>query len=222
MFNNYSNKIKTSLKNLFFNKNKNYKLNTNSGFSLIELVVVIAIMTIISGVTLFNQGKFSGNVSLENLAYEIALTIRQAQFFGMNVREVTSGGSSTFDSGYGVFFDKSNPNSFIFFADLNNNRFYDGAGEVLEVYNMTRGNYIKYLCIDGGCADPSTSTINDLAITFKRPDPDALIKTSNTANCGAALNSGCGIAEIIVGSPRNNVTNKTITIMYVGQISVSN
>lgn len=198
----------------------NSKLETSKGFSLIELVVVIAILTAITSIVLFNQSIFSSNVVLQNLAYEIALTVRQAQFFGINVRETSLGGG-TFESGYGVFFDVNTPNSFIFFADIDNDNIFDNPQEIIEVYNMTQNNYIKYLCVDAFCTNPPTPGVNELNIVFHRPDPNAVIKTDTSSVCGSGVDDTCETAKVYIGSPRDDISNKIIIINSVGQISIS-
>ena len=70
---------------MFFLKTKNLKLLTKRAFSLIELLVVLAIITLITSIVLINHSVFNGGVVLESLAYEIALITRQAQFFSINV-----------------------------------------------------------------------------------------------------------------------------------------
>lgn len=195
-------------------------IKSDKGFSLVELILVITIMTIITTVVLVRQATFSGSVSLESLAYEVALTVRQAQFFGVNVREVNIGGFKTFESGYGVFFDKLNPTSFVLFADLNSNYTYDGTSELVEIYNMTRGNYIKYLCVDSQCSDPSSSTFDKLYLTFRRPNPESVIRTDNVANCGTIVRTGCGLAKIYITSPAENVRDKIVIIRSTGQVSI--
>ena len=204
-----------------FKKNKKllsifHFLRSRKGFSLIELMVVISIVTLISGVTLFNHNRFRGGVALENLAYEIALAIRQAQFFGINVRMI----EGSFDTGYGVYFDKTDPTSFILFADLNDNRFYDDSNEIIDVYTITRGNQIKYLCVDGECLNPEASDTEELHITFVRPEPDAIIKTEKPSDCGSGTEIECGLAEIYIGSPSENVPDKVISVGMTGFISV--
>lgn len=52
------------------------------GFTLIEFVVIISIFAIMASIALFNFNGFRSNVSLNTLAHDIALTIRQAQVFG--------------------------------------------------------------------------------------------------------------------------------------------
>lgn len=49
------------------------------GFTLIELVVVIAISAILSAALIFNYSGFGANTALKNLAQDIALQIKQAQ-----------------------------------------------------------------------------------------------------------------------------------------------
>lgn len=191
-----------------------HSLQTNKGFSVIELIMVVTIMTLITSVVLYNHARFSGGVLLENLAYEIALTVRQAQFFGINVRENLNV-QGDFSSGYGVFFDKTTvpPNSsFIFFSDTNNDGKYNsGSGELLEQYNMAGGNIIEKICVDNDCS------VEKLYITFKRPNPDAIIKTGGVVNCGV----GCGTAQIYIGEPRGKSPDKIITVRSTGQISIS-
>ena len=198
----------------------NYQLPTNFGFTLIELLMVISIMTLITSVVLFNHSRFSGGVILENLAYDIALTVRQAQFFGINVRETSLGGGG-FDSGYGVYFDKSNPTSFIFFADTNNNHYYDGIPELIEIYNIIQGNHIIYLCVDSGCVNPESSTVDEIQVTFRRPDPNAFIKTESVADCGAGASDSCGSANIYISSLGGNIPNRIVSVSSTGQISIS-
>jgi prepilin-type N-terminal cleavage/methylation domain-containing protein len=62
------------------------KLMLHKGFTLIEFVVIISIFAIMAGVALVNFSGFRSNVGLNNLAHDIALTIRQAQVFGWSTK----------------------------------------------------------------------------------------------------------------------------------------
>lgn len=124
---------------LFFSKEQNTKyrlLNTHSGFSLIELIVSISIIIIISSVALFNQAKFSSDILISNMAYEIALIIRQAQVYGTsskgNEDALTLQGSEQYRVGYGVHFADDNgekPGSFLTFVDVPNQGGASSPGE---------------------------------------------------------------------------------------------
>src|SRR5512133_2633560 len=85
------------------------KLNHVRGFSLIEMIVVIGIIALLSTVTLSNYKDVSSRISLENLAQQIALTVRQAQVYGISV---VRGTGSVYPS-YGVHF--AGQNSFVLF-----------------------------------------------------------------------------------------------------------
>ncbi|OGD68234.1 hypothetical protein A2996_02955 [Candidatus Campbellbacteria bacterium RIFCSPLOWO2_01_FULL_34_15] len=203
---------------MFFLKTKNLKLLTKRAFSLIELLVVLAIITLITSIVLINHSVFNGGVVLESLAYEIALITRQAQFFSINVLGSNNGGTTTFDTGYGMYFTtdpmNSNNKQFTLFADLNDNGIYNVQdGELVEVYNITRGNVIKNICINGN----SICDREQVHVTFKRPDPDAIIKTDLPADCG----DGCSYVDIYVGSSNPRVKDKIIRISITGQISIS-
>lgn len=87
----------------------------SAGFTLIELLVVLAIIGIISVVALNSQSSFNKTLILANTAYDIALTIRSAQTFGIGSRAVT--GTTIANAGYGVYFEAATPGSFVLFAD---------------------------------------------------------------------------------------------------------
>jgi len=172
---------------MFFQKKKNQK-----GFTLIELLVTISIFVILTGVVIFNESKFNSTVLLTNLAYDTALTIRQAQTYGINIKEF---GDNKFIP-YGVHFATgANNKSFILFADveyINDSSVahpYDTNATLSECetkygcvsrYTIQRGNYISDLKVDG-------ASVDTLDIVFKRPNPDALIYSGGTAHNSAQI-----------------------------------
>ena len=198
----------------------------NGGFTLIELLVTIVIFVILTGVVLFNQNGFNNTVLINNLAYDIALTIRQAQNYGVDVNESQV---NTFNAPYGVVFNTGNNKNFILFADTgtsggvdtNGNPVpdykYTGSGsclasdpsdpECIQKYNISSGSYIKSICTKkNGSACTLT---NSLTILFQRPNPDALIYSDT----GSA-----DFADITVASASGVI--KDIIITGVGQIYV--
>ena len=78
-----------------------------SGFTLVELIVVSAIILVISLFILFQQAKFNSSTLLRSLTYSVALSVRQAQVYGTSVRGFSSGGTVAFGSGYGVYLSTS-------------------------------------------------------------------------------------------------------------------
>lgn len=178
------------------------------GFTLVELLVSIAIFTVITTAAIFSHAQFNSSILLTDLTYEIALSIRQAQFYGISVKQNSS---STFNSGYGVHFDKTSPATYVLFEDKQTQNHICDSNEcgnnALQTFNIQKGNKISKLCVAGDC----TKDIVD--ISFLRPNPDAYI-TINGAGSSVS-----GPAEICVTSADGSV-NREITVESTGQISV--
>ncbi len=186
----------------------------NAGFTLIELLVICAILVVITGVVLVNNSKFGGQILLENLAFDMALSVRQAQVYGISVQRF---GASTYSAGYGVHFDAANPSSYLLFADaVQANGLYD-TGELVTTNSLDRGFKIASICATQS-GQPEVCGLTRLDVIFKRPEPDAYISSSG-ASCPLQLGSCDESARIIVQSPRGD--NDSIVVNVNGQISVT-
>ena len=209
------------MKSFLIKKINSFNKNSKKGFTLVELLVTIVIFVILTGVTLFNQKGFDNTVLLKNLAYDIALTIRQAQTYGVNVKESQVSGKF---SSYGVYFNTTTNNkSFVLFADngKNNSTGYyilvpDGKfsgsmdcpsndNECLQKYLLKQNAYISNLCV--GTSIDNCANVSELTIYYKRPDPDAVINDTNS------------YSEITVSSATNSASS-TIVVTGPGQIYI--
>ncbi len=197
----------------FFRKSKKQDkpVKKNAGFTLVELLVSIAIFAVVTSVAVLNHTDFNGSVLLTNLAYEIGLSVRQAQIYGITVKG-TALDANKFDSGYGMRFDMSTPTRYYLFEDRTPPDHYCDMSEcgvsyenVVETFYIQRGNRISRICVDGDC----TPTIVD--ISFIRPNPDAYIRVNGTS---------FGKAEICVLSPSAG-TKRKVVVESTGQISVA-
>lgn len=178
-----------------------------------------AILTIVTGLILANNGRFGGRILLENLAYDIALSIRQAQVYGISVRQF---GSGNFDIGYGMHFSSGSPTTYVLFADaISANGLYDGCPsqascELVESTDIQRGYHIADLCSTDGGAENETCGLSELDVFFKRPEPDAYLSAdgvSGVANA-AALQAR---ARILLESPRGD--QMSVVVEATGQIA---
>lgn len=187
------------------------------GFTLVEMLVSIGIFVIVTSIAVYNQGRFNSSVLLTNLAYEIALSMRQAQFYGITVKGITSTVTSktTFEGGYGVHFD-ADTTQYTLFEDrdpnpengsLESNGLFD-SGEALEVFNIKKGNKVGKICLTKGINTTCNPTSVD--ISFVRPNPDSRILSG-----GISYDK----AEICVLSSQN--TYRKILVDLPGQISVT-
>lgn len=184
---------------------------TLRAFSLIELIVAVSILAFISTIVLANNGKFNSSVLLGSLAYDIALSVREAQVYGLSVKQF----SNDFQVGYGVRFMTNS--SYIFFVDTNANRVYDdGVDAVVNTYTLSRGHTVQRFCgvlVNGveRCSD-SAQPITHLDVVFLRPNPDALM----SSNEPGVYSRGVITVASVGGETR------TVSIGSTGQISVQN
>jgi len=185
-------------------------------FSLIELLVVISIFSLISLVILANHSNFNSSVLLDSLAYDSALSVRQAQVFGISVRQ-SAALPGQFQIGYGVHFQKTTPTQYILFADLNKNKKYDGTptDSIVETYTIGQGHSIPKFCAytisTANCSDDASSPITFLDITFLRPSPDASFTTDKT---------GITYSRATFTLSSGNGNTRTVSVATTGEVSV--
>ena len=203
------------LSGLFSLKKEKTQSETSSlerGFSLVELIVVVAIFGVITVIVLVGHASFRSSIILGNLAYDVALSVRQAQSFGLGVRGFGTG-TEQFNVAYGIHFDSGSNNSYILFVDQNRNGQYDGVSELIQLFTLARGYTIGNFCggFSTGGEKCGPLNLNFLDIVFDRPEPDALFLSSATTDI---YNS----ARISVHAPQGGERN--IIIGVTGQISV--
>jgi prepilin-type N-terminal cleavage/methylation domain-containing protein len=202
---------------------KKFISHCSRGFTLIELIVVIAIFSVITAISLFNQGKLNSTILVTNLAYEIALSVREAQTYGVGVRADGTGGN--FEGGYGISFDMSRPNDIILFTDtVTANHLVDAGEEVshMMVQNQ-RGNQIVALCRGNAnnpkCVSGSDNSVKTLNIIFRRPNPEAIFLSVD--NNDQTSDDAAGPAYIVVNTPAGD-NCRVIIVEKTGQIRVDN
>jgi type II secretory pathway pseudopilin PulG len=190
----------------------------STGFTLIELLVVCGIMVVVGAIIFASNNKFGGQVLLQNLAYDVALSIRQAQVYGISVQRF---GANNFNAGYGMHFELSNSRTYNLFADANKTGLYAVGEDVApSPYSIGRGYYISKLCAPAGVGVGCTSgtSVLKLDIVFLRPEPDAWISASGNS-CTPTNSAACQPdARIVLKSPRGDTMS--IFVSANGQIAV--
>lgn len=172
-------------------------------------------MVVITSVIFANNNAFGGKVLLQNLAYDAALTVRQAQVYGISVQRYAD---DVFADGYGIHFRRNtNPATqdvFVLFADvITRNGLYDCASalscELVKANIIRAGYYVSDICVPATQIRPCGHS--SLDVLFRRPDPDAYIRADGLST----LNES---ARVIFTSPRGE--SQSVVIEQNGQISV--
>ncbi len=208
--------------------------DSKKGFSLVEMLVVLSIITIITSIVLLGQGQFNRAISLTDTAYTIALSVRQAQALGLSSRTF----NGVYDAGYGVRFTAGNQ-SYQVFVDIARvapqlancpvvsdaspeakpgNCFYDvGADGVFDQYAMQRGFRISRFCgvnASGNTICSDTGALDTLDIVYVRPSTDSII-TGTDGGTQFTLSR----AMIYVTTP-DGQAERGVCVSVVGQVSV--
>jgi prepilin-type N-terminal cleavage/methylation domain-containing protein len=190
----------------------NNKIKKNRGMTYVELIVVLSIFSVMTSIVLFDYGKFQENVDIKILANDIAIKVVEAQKSSIS-GQWNSNALLNWKPSYGIHFDISNNKSFKYFADLNNNYFYEDSGctgECLDQITITKNNSISKLEVVGtGCP----STVDNLNIVFKRPDPGAIISSNPILSCTISY------AQITISSPKSLAAK--IKIYPSGRIQIN-
>ena len=200
---------------------------SGKGFTLTELMVVLAIIATITTVTLSSQSSFNKTLVLANTAYDIALALRTAETYGVGNRAI----GGIVNAGYGIHFQKATPDSFTLFSDsqpapnVNNchglpvggetapdakpgDCTYDGlgSGEEVTTYTLGNGMLVSDFCVytfgSWSCASENLLTLD---IVFARPNPDPFINIQGTKAC-IAVSSPQGDSRFIAVSTSGAIT----------------
>jgi len=175
-----------------------------SGFTLVELLVCISIVTIVSAVILVRNNSFNGAVLLRNQSYELAFALRQAQLLAV------SGTGNTRQ--YGVFINTSaaTKKQYIIFSDDDNDERYDVGEQVGLTGRLDSRFEIRE-------AFANTTGSAQLSVIFRRPNFDGLFFNGS----GGLLDGPAYIDVAQVGKAGDSSGEvRRVSVTSSGQISV--
>ncbi len=174
----------------------------DKGFTLIEILVVMFIIVILTGVLSINLPKGRQQFVLQRAAHTLIQDLRKVQEMAMSTEEKDcSGGGKA--NGFGIFFDEdgSSKKKYILFANCDESYNYnENADKILEKIDLEQGTEIFSLSPGPLCS-----------VVFVSPSPTTYI------------NNFAGPEAQIVISLENDISQiKVIKINSAGLIEITN
>lgn len=207
----------------------NKKLNSlpcsSAGTTAVELLIVLSIFAIITGVVMFDYNKFQSKVDIKNLANDIALRFAETQKSALDGKW-SAGAGVNWKPSYGLYFNLASPGNnkdFIYFADLNGDKMYHTTDanfcvnpstpndECLDKTSISKGNTISEIRIV--YINATEAVVDNIAMTFTRPNSGASFYSS-----GLIVNN-TSYVQITVTSPKG--INGVIKLYASGRIQIN-
>jgi len=174
------------------------------GFTLIEVMIVVSITVLLSGLVFASYKDSQKRYSLAQAVQKLASDIRRVQNMTISGKEIVgvceSGASNCY--GYGIYMEEEEDDSYKIYADWNNDHFFKGSDDAV----------VETIYLPGVIRIQSASPGNELSIFFEPPDPTTYIDGSS----GASVEPAEIVLEV-VGSP---LLTKTVTVTSSGLIGV--
>lgn len=182
-------------------------------------MVVTAIFMILSSVVLSTNARFGNLIVLQNLAHDMALSVRQAQVYGIAVRRFEA---TNFDVNYGIHFTlpaEDAPTIYELFADVNRNGTYDEGDAIVSSTTVSPGFTIADLCVRNasGIEDCGVGSVD---VVFRRPEPDACISKDGAVTYNQQFECVSQENRMRLVMQSRSDEQSEITVESSGQISV--
>ncbi len=179
-----------------------FKHSGNRGFTVLELMMVSAIMAALLALFLANFHGFENRTTLESEADKLVSVLKQAQILSLTGQTV---GSTRYNYGVHLAECPSGSCRYILFVDLNNDNYYESGEEYNQgSFEMPAGVFIKNNNLIVG-----SSGVSALDIIFEAPSGNIFFNDSQADET----------AQIILTHAYFN-GSKTITLNRVsGQIN---
>lgn len=181
-----------------------------SGFTIIELIVSITIISLVTGIFLANYSSANRRTDLTMTAQKLVSDIRLAQSYALGLARYGSSGATHVPiGGWGIHFNLTNlgRDRYVIFADDNADTYYS-SGEAAETYGGQTVYLPKNISIES--MQMASTTVDKINVTFLPPDPITNI------NNGTATSTN---AVIVLKDLKNN-TIKTVRINFLGLVEV--
>lgn len=155
--------------------------NLEKGITLVEIIVVILIVSALSGILVADFPKIQRQFALSRATYRFAQDLRRAQDMALSGAEVKKqDGTILGAKGYGIYINLSDSAKiYILYADINGDKKYtsetdDYIIQTTDLNNDARGVVIKEI--------ENTNNKQKISINFNPPNPTISISPGLTEN----------------------------------------
>lgn len=198
-----------------FSQNE-HKLNNNQGFTLVEILVVTALIIILSAIVIPRYRAGNQYFSVQRSAHQLSQDLRHVQEMAMGATEIGKGivnpGDEFYpDGGFGIHFDINEPEHYIIFADCDPtlNLGYNGPiATPCGHGGFMFSELVEDVHLESKVGIESMSLPSPLYVIFRAPYPSILIS------------GGGSEAEIDLWFANDNSKIKTVIVNEAGLIYV--
>lgn len=191
-------------------------------------MVVLAIVGVLAVLAIVNQNTFNKSFLVTNTVYDLGLTLRSVETFGLSNKALNT---STIFTWYGIHFDAAHPNSFFVFADTtggatcsgisltchSGDGIYQTTDPIVQQYQIGNGVSISSICTtQPGNAPVCTPTIGTVDVVYTRPFGQTLI--TSVTNGGPTITFSGNLKACITLTSASGGVTRPIEIFSVGNI----
>lgn len=196
------------------------------GFTVVEMLVVVAIILLLSGLMFTNYRSAQSETALQLSSQQLASDLRRAQNMALSTAITSQGIVSK--GGYGLYFDTNSDSAtkYILFAECNpeeafnpiaescKNKLGQSVSEEIESTDLRKGILLREIKLTD--INVGEKTVTSGYITFVPPEPKIIIgPISDPENPPVKI-------SITISSQGYPDIKKTITINAVGSINITN
>ena len=192
------------MKFLFFPNSKFQIPDSKAGFTLLEMLVVMVIITLLSVLVVANYQWGGYQLAIQRSGHILAQELRRTQEMSMSSREIT-GPPPYYEKvipsgGYGLFLQElKNPPFYeiVIFADCDADRLWK-PGARCGTPGQKFPEIIKYIELEKGVKIENLSPSGPLSIIFEPPDPIIIINEETDVSATIILSGETDIITVSV------------------------
>ena len=183
------------------------KIKGVSGYTLVELLVVVGIIVLMTGVSFPLWSSVEKDLALDRVVHKTGQDVRRVQELALRSQNhiCTTPGMSIY--GYGIYFDSDTPTSYILFAECNS----QSIG-----YDERQDDIVENVQLESGVRIVEVSPTPQMSIVFVPPLFTTFLRPGNPDSVEISFQGRDGVGDI----KKLNVTQRLLTEIALDSIPV--